>query len=200
MQQQHIEPNLTQQLPVRQQIPAWPNNYLPSSTLPTMPAISFPSLPFATTINQPVSSLSAYTTPSSTSPPIPAQLQQQIMQGEYVSFVMLLHRAKFSDVSEDPASSSKPPAIKRIASFDTWIQAWNLYLLVILAHNPSHAVEPFGYERLICSANTLLPLDSWLQYDCKFRTLAAADPLLCWDQRHSLLPYIVGHAEVKIRL
>ena len=36
----------------------------------------------------------------------------------------------------------------------------------------------------ICSANTLLPVHSWLQYDSKFRILAAADPLLCWNRRH----------------
>ena len=46
-------------------------------------------------------------------------------------------------------------------------------------------MELFGYQRLICSAHTLLPLESWLQHDYKFRTLAAADPLLRWDQRHS---------------
>ena len=74
--------------------------------------------------------------------------------------------------------SYRPPAIKRITSFDTWMQAWNLYLAVTLAHNPLRAVELFGYQRLICSAHTLLPLESWLQYDYKFQTLAAADPLL----------------------
>ena len=35
----------------------------------------------------------------------------------------------------------KPPEIKRITYFDAWMQAWNLYLAVILAHNPSQAVE-----------------------------------------------------------
>ena len=147
------------------------------------------SLPLFYAENQTVSVASAYIPPSqlqnSTSPPIPVQLRQQILQGEYVDFAMLLHRAKFSEVSEVPVLSYRPPAIKRITSFDTWMQAWNLYLAVILAHNPSRAVELFGYQRLICSAHTLLPLESWLQYDYKFRTPAAADPLLQWDQRHS---------------
>ena len=81
-------------------------------------------------------------------------------------------------------SSSIQSVIKSITSFDTWMQAWNIYLAVLLAHNPSRAVELFGYQRLICSANTLLPVHSWLQYDSTFRTLAAANPLLRWDQRH----------------
>ncbi len=97
---------------------------------------------------------------------------------------MLLHKATFSDVLEVPALSSRQPVIKAITSFDTWMQAWNLYLSVLLAHNPSRVVELFGYQRLICSANTLLPARSWLQYDSKFRTLAAVDQLLRWDQRH----------------
>ena len=83
----------------------------------------------------------AYIPPSqlqnSTSPPIPVQLRQQILQGEYVDFAMLLQRAKFFEVSEVLVSSYRQPAIKRITSFDTWMQAWNLYLVVILVHNPS---------------------------------------------------------------
>ena len=181
-----------QQFSLTQQIPAWPTTYIPSSTVPLPTAASYPQsflLPLFHAGNQTVSVPSAYIPPSqlqnSTSPPMPVPLRQQILQGEYVDFAMLLYRVKFSEVSEVLVLSYRPPAIKRITSFDTWMQAWNLYLAVILAHNPSRAVERFGYQRLICYAHTLLPLESWLQYDYKFRTLAAADPLLRWDQRHS---------------
>ena len=61
---------------------------------------------------------------------------------------------------------------------------WNLYLSVMLSHNPTKVIEMIPYQCLICSATTLLPLQSGLQYDTKFWTLAAANPLLCWDQRH----------------
>ena len=80
------------------------------------------------------------------------------------------------------------------------MQAWNLYLAVILAHNPSRALELFGYQRLICSANSLLPLESWLEFDCKFWTLAAADPLLRCDQQHPdlwLECLATGHKNIK---
>ena len=181
-----------QQFSLTQPIPAWQTTYIPSCTVPLPPAASYPqsfSLPLFHAGNQTVSVPSAYLPPSqlqkSTSPPIPVQLRQQILQGEYVDFAMLLHRAKFSEVSKVPVSSYRPPAIKRITCFDTWMQACNLYIAVILAHNPSQSVELFGYQQLICSSHTLLPLESWLQYDYKFQTLAAADPLLRWDQRHS---------------
>ena len=72
---------------------------------------------------------------------IPVQLRQQILQGEYVDFAMLLPRAKFSDALEAPVSSFRPPAIKRIALFSTWMQAWNLYLAIIRTQNPSRTVE-----------------------------------------------------------
>ena len=158
-----------QQFSLAQQIPAWPTTYIPSSTIPLPPAASYPqsfSLPLFHAGNQTVSVPSAYIPHSqlqnSTSPLISVQLRQQILEGEYVDFAMLLHRAKFPEVSKVPVSSYRPPAIKRITSFDTWMQAWNLYFAVILAHNPSRAVELFGYQWLICSAHTLLPLESWL--------------------------------------
>ena len=142
-----------QQFSLTQQIPAWPTTYIPSSTIRLPPAASYPqsfSLSLFHAGNQTVSVPSAYIPPSqlqnSTSSPIPVQLWQQIQQGEYVDFAMLLHRAKFSEASEVPVSSYRPPAIKRITSFDTWMQAWNLYLAVILAHNPLRAVELFGYQ------------------------------------------------------
>ena len=37
---------------------------------------------------------------------------------------------------------------------------------------------------MICSANKLLPLNAWLQYDNKFCTIAASNAHLRWDQRH----------------
>ena len=136
-----------QQFSLTLQIPAWPTTYIPSSTVPLPPAASYPqsfSLPLFHAGNQTVSVPSAYIPSSqlqnSTSPPIPVQRWQQILQGEYVDFAMLLHRVKFSEASEVSVSSYRPPAIKRITSFDTWMQAWNLYLAVILAHNPSQAV------------------------------------------------------------
>ena len=115
-----------------------------------------------------------------TLPPVPAQIRQKIIQGEFIDFSVLLHRATFPGATADPLPSTQQP-IKKISSFVMWMQAWNLYLLVILSHNPAKVLEMIPYQRLICSATTLLPLKSWLQYDTKFRTLAAANPLLRWD-------------------
>ena len=109
----------------------------------------------------------------------------KIIQGEFIDFSVLLHRATFPDATADPLPSTQQP-IKKISYFVMWMQAWNLYLSVILSNNPAKVLEMIPYQRLICSATTLLPLKSWLQYNAKFCTLAAANPLLRWDQRHQI--------------
>ena len=76
-----------------------------------------------------------------------------------------------------------------ISSFSIWMQAWNIYLIITLTHNPAHTLELVGYQHIITSADHSLPLKAWLQYDAKFRTLAACNPLLRWDQRHPELWY-----------
>ena len=64
------------------------------------------------------------------------------------------------------------------------MEAWNVYLSILLSNNPGRALELVGYPHLICLANKLLPLNAWLQYDSKFHTMAASNPHLCWDQHH----------------
>ena len=64
------------------------------------------------------------------------------------------------------------------------MKAWNLYLSVLLNNNPGRALELVGYQQLICSANKLLPINAWVQYNSKFCTIAAANMHLYWDQHH----------------
>ena len=120
---------------------------------------------------------------ASTLPPVPAQLHQQIVQGEYIDFSTLLAKTMFVDTMAQ-SSSSQQSGITKISSFATWMEAWNIYLSILLSSNPGRALELVGYQRLICSANQLLPLNAWLQYDSKFRTIAASNSYLRWDQCH----------------
>ena len=64
------------------------------------------------------------------------------------------------------------------------MEAWNVYASTLLSANPSHALELFGYQRLITSANLHLPFSAWMCYDTKFRSLAANYPSLHWEVRH----------------
>ena len=111
--------------------------------------------------------------------PVPTQLQQQILSGEYVDFAVLHDKTSF--VGTARTTQYKPPPI---SSFPMWIQAWNMYLTVVLTHNATRALELVGYQRIITSASLSLPLHAWLKYDGQFRTMAAWNPYLRWDQRH----------------
>ena len=42
-----------------------------------------------------------------------------------------------------------------------------------------------AYQRIITSASAQYPLAAWLNYDIQFRTLAASDPSLRRDTRHT---------------
>ena len=68
-------------------------------------------------------------------PPMLALIRQKIIQGEFIDFYVLLHKATFPVASADLSPSAQQP-IKKISSFVMWMQAWNLYLSVILSHNP----------------------------------------------------------------
>jgi len=74
-----------------------------------------------------------------------------------------------------------PTCTRKITSFSLWIEAWNMYANTLLSEKPQHALELFGYQRIITSANLQLTLASWMSYNIKFRTLAASFPTLRWD-------------------
>ena len=75
----------------------------------------------------------------------------------------------------------------RINSFSSWLDAWNIYIATVVAHNPSRAAELLGYQRLIHSASKHFSTSAWLNYDMQFRTLAASNSQLQWNLRHSEL-------------
>jgi len=44
-------------------------------------------------------------------PPVPAQLWQSILQGEFIDFSVLLHKSTFPDAMADPSPSVQWPNI-----------------------------------------------------------------------------------------
>ena len=90
---------------------------------------------------------------SDTLPPVPAQVRQKIIQGEFIDFSVLLQKVTFPDAVPDSLPSTQQP-FKKISSFIMWMQAWNLYLSVILTHNPTKVIEMIPYQRLICTLAT----------------------------------------------
>ena len=123
--------------------------------------------------------------------PVPVELQQQIIRGEFIDFAALIHKTSFVEPTQaQNATQHYKHTPTAITSFSLWMQAWNIYLSVMLTHNTARALEFIGYQRIITSANQSLPLKAWLQYDGQFRTLAASNPHLRWDVRHPELWYV----------
>ena len=72
-------------------------------------------------------------------PPVPVAMQQRILRGEYIDFNTLLPEVMFSVATSIPfpnagRSTVQPP---RITSFSTWLDAWNIYIATVVAHNPA---------------------------------------------------------------
>ena len=63
------------------------------------------------------------------------------------------------------------------------LRAWNIYLSVCTAFNPSCAPDLIRYQCIITSANSKHSISEWLNYDIKFCTKAANNPFLRWDIR-----------------
>ena len=174
-------------------------------TLVTDPiTISRTSQPLSTMINQPLAmtsnqGLADSLRQSQTLPPIPAKIKERIIRGEYIDFTTLIPKAMLSSNVEPehptsfivqlPSGSgdfSLHPSAKgrKITSFSSWMEAWNVYLAIRVDHIPSCAPSLIAYQRIITSASVSYPLQSWLNYDVQFRMLAASDPSLRWDTRH----------------
>ena len=138
-------------------------------------------------------------------PPVPARLRTRIIAGEYIDFNNLITFATLPGRDVQPFRSAQteplafqmsteggelhlapiPTSTRKITSFSLWMEAWNIYANTLLSEKPQRALELFGYQRIITSANLQLPLASWMSYDIKFRTLAASFPTLRRDSRIS---------------
>jgi len=128
-------------------------------------------------------------------PSISPKIREKIIKGDFIDFSTLLPKAMFSLATESSGytfqlldnggelslrPSAKP---KRITSFSNW----NVYLAVCINHTPSRGPSLVAYQRIIASASSQQPLESWMNYDIRFRTLAAYDPSLRWDVCHGNL-------------
>lgn len=137
-------------------------------------------------------------------PPLPSKVKQRILRGEFVEFDSLLSDALFPRhgtspspsfsvrVSSDPSSEGelliaqdKPRNRRVVRDLASWMEAWNIYVSVLVAHYPARAVSLLAYQRIICDASLHFPPHCWLRYDVRFRACAAEDKTLRWDVKHN---------------
>ena len=137
--------------------------------------------------------------------PVPVRVRQRIVKGEFIDFDGLLHDSLLPlrhSASPSPSVSlrvmhepsmageiliaQQRPANRRVVrDLSSWMEAWNIYITVVIAHYPARALELLAYQRTICDASSRFPAHCWLRYDASFRACAAADRSLRWDAKNN---------------
>ena len=138
-------------------------------------------------------------------PPVPAKVKQRILRGEFVDFDNLLPEALYPArhgaspspsfalrLSTDPdtdgemvIAQQKPASRRAVRDLASWLEAWNVYITILVAHYPTRAPPLLAYQRIICDASLRFPTSCWLRYDARFRACAAEDKSLRWDTKHN---------------
>jgi len=171
------------------------SSLLPSTQTPGIHTsiLAIPPRPSTTIVGQLTPSLLQLTLPS-----IFSKIEDEIAKGEYIDFTTFLLKSMFGASESQSRTltlqlspsgenySIRPqatPANRKTTLFAAWMEAWNVYLSVRVALDPSCVPYLIAYQRIITSANSSHPLHSWINYDMKFRTKAASEPTLRWDIR-----------------
>lgn len=114
---------------------------------------------------------------------IPSDIRDSIVRGQFVDFTQLLSRVIFAKTNQSSSLGMTNMPLE-ITCFADWMEAWNNYVSVIVAHTPSRALEMIGYQKIITSANSQVPFFQWSTYDIEFCMLASFNHDLRWDTRH----------------
>jgi hypothetical protein len=129
---------------------------------------------------------------------LPKKLEDQILNGEFVDFSLLLpgnsDRPNFGpirlSVEGDQGFSIPIPNFSnsgkrpKIDCIDKWLTAFGIYASVVVERFPHKASQLFAYQRIIREASQKFKGLAWYSYDIAFRKLAAKNPAQNWGERH----------------
>ena len=138
-------------------------------------------------------------------PPVPTKIKQRILRGEFVDFDALLPEALYPikhgaspshsfslRLSTDPTTDGdmviaqpKPITRRTVRDLPSWLEAWNIYIALLVSQYPARAPSLLAYQRIICHASLHFSPTHWLKYDARFRACAAEDKTLRWDVKHN---------------
>ncbi|KAI8495694.1 hypothetical protein Bbelb_266660 [Branchiostoma belcheri] len=130
---------------------------------------------------------------SSILPKVSLDVKKKIWANQYIALETLL-RNDDPDVEGgkmllmfDPTNPSNPMSLSKkrppkIASWQQWIEAYQVLMFTMLENKPDRARELVGYQCIIMEAASKFPLNTWMKYDERFRKSAAEDPSKRWDQ------------------
>ena len=101
----------------------------------------------------------------------------RIARGGYISFDKLTIPEKHQEKHTTKRSK------KLVSGLSSWLEAWNRYVGMVLALNPSRALEMLNYQTLITTAfRDYYPVEACIEYDRRFRQLAAKDKTIAWNK------------------
>ena len=117
------------------------------------------------------------------SPPIPIKMAQKIWRNEFIELHDLLParlgipEPTLLDVLTKP-DSVKPR--KEISTIQQWALCFNTYMAVLTRRQPERIRDLLAYSSIIIKASEEYDDAPWLQYDMRFRRLAATEPSRSW--------------------
>ena len=103
------------------------------------------------------------------------------------AFTLRLSQDASIEEGEAVIAQQKPASRRTIRDLVTWMEAWNLYVQVLVAAFPTRAPALLAYQSIFCSASSRLSARMWLRYDQRFRASAAADSTIRWDLKRDEL-------------
>ena len=123
--------------------------------------------------------------------PISDKMVSNIVSGQYIDLAALL--AKPSEVrSTSPlicvdgqvvvSTAPKPP--RRLTDIAQWLQAFAIYMLVMVTYAPHRAADLIRYQLLILRTHSQFGGLAWYNYDEAFRRDAAARQVVDWSGMH----------------
>ena len=90
-------------------------------------------------------------------PPLPEKYVTKIASGEYISFDKLTIPEKHQE------KHTTKPFKKVVSGLSSWLEAWNKYTGVVVALNPSRALEMLNYQTLVTTAFRDYPAEACIE-------------------------------------
>ena len=165
----------------------------PATDASTPPSLSQVGIPLLST-SSPMDSVTAPTSNGFSSSP-PRKLSERILSGEFIELDELLkdgtgHFRLSAQPLQFEISDGKQLRLRDddqirfksrcVHDLSTWLEAWTVYLDVVLQVAPQRTWELLAYQALIVEANRRFYPEAWIEYDKGFRRQAACNQSKHW--------------------
>ena len=110
-------------------------------------------------------------------PPLPSKLVKRIEGREFMEMAELLPERLLAYTSGDDHTKASKSKVKPVTNILDWIQAFGLYVVIILPKQLQRVPDLSEYQALIIDAQQEYQGECWIGYDCTFRQRRASQPI-----------------------